>query len=159
MENQVKLGINIEAIQAAADNSTSFADVALPIPVVDPAKLTIGCQIFKITENDITPKAKVEKDGIIPGTLGKYLAIEAINVDNLSGTITPDCITVNGQFDIPRKSGRVVNLDGAFFVEQADARAVCKILTVSQIARVSKIKEYIGKEYDFLTKQDSEDRY
>ena len=150
----LEVNINIPAVEAAARNAGSIKDVALEIPVVDPRKLTIDSQIFGFSVRPVNDEVKKLK----PSTL-RYVAIKPVLVNNLSSTIKEGFITVNGDVDIPRESGRVIGIEQAFLQDEEDAKAVAEVLTLSELERAEAMVEEASLARDFLKKQYEDRRY
>lgn len=150
----VNVSVNIDAIRAAASNAAKVREVALEVPVVDPKDLSIEDQIFGITLLPIKDDAKKAD----PNT-SVYPAVQAILVDTLSGRAKPGFITVNGTIDIAKDAGRVNKLEECYFVNQLDAKAVCRVITEVELDRSMEriaIEEANAK---FLQKQLTDDRF
>lgn len=150
----VDVKINLDAVHAAASNAARVRDVALEVPVVDPKDLSIEDQIFGLTLLPVNDNAKKSN----PDT-AVYPAVQAILVDTLSGRAKPGFITVNGTIDIAKEAGRVNKLEECFFVNQADAKAVCRIITEVELDRLLERIKIEQDNADFLQKQLTDDRF
>lgn len=150
----VNVTINIDAIRAAASNAAKVRDIALEVPVVDPKDLSIEDQIFGITLLPVSDNAKKSD----PNT-AVYPAVQAILVDTLSGRAKPGFITVNGTIDIAKDSGRVNKLEECYFVNQLDAKAVCRVITEVELDRSMERINLEQKNAEFLQNQLTNDRF
>ena len=150
----VDITINVDAVRAAANNSKRVRDVALEIPGVNPRDLSIEDQIFGLTLLPVNDTAKKSD----PET-ACYVAIQPIVVDTLSNKAKPGFITVNGTVDIAKEAGRVMKIEDCFFVNQSDARAVCRVITEVELERSLDRIETEKKNADFLQKQLTDDRF
>lgn len=155
-ENQdIKIKINVQAIKNAAKNAETLDKVSLmEIDVVNPCDLKMKDEIFGLVSNPLNDKIKVTR----PSTL-RYVAIRRINVHNLSDTITPDHITVNGDIEIPIKSGEVLKLDQILLENEDDARQIARILTENELIKVEDSLNERNKAKKFYTEQLTEDRF
>jgi hypothetical protein len=151
----VDITINPDAIRAAAVNAAKVQDVALEVPIVDARDLSIDDQIFGI---ELLPIAKEVGQAITPDST-KYVAIKPVIVDVLSGRAKPGFITVNGTIDLPKEQTKVVKLEDAYFANEVDARAVCRIMTEVELDRSLKKQETERLNSDFLQKQLDKDRF
>jgi len=147
------LTINVDAIRAAASNAQNVQDMALEIPVVDPKDLTIDDQIFGITLLPVNDSDKKKPSSTM------YTAVKPIIVDTLSGRAKPGHITVNGTIDIPKESGKIVKLEDCYFANQANAKAVCRVVTEVELDRALERVETEQRNADFLKKQLDDDRF
>lgn len=147
------LSINVEAIRAAASNASKVQDIALEVPVVDPKMLSIDDQIFGVVLNPSNDKAKLG-----PNTT-MYPAIKNILVDTLSGRAKEGYITVNGTIDIPKEGGKVTKLENSYFASQADAQAVCVIITEVELDRAMERLEDEQRNIEFLKNQLANGRF
>lgn len=150
----VNVTINIDAIRAAASNAAKVRDVALEVPVIDPRDLSIEDQIFGITLLPVKDDAKKSD----PNT-AVYPAVQAILVDTLSGRAKPGFITVNGTIDIAKENGRVNKLEECYFVNQSDAKAVCRVITEVELERSMERIAIEEENAKFLQKQLTDDRF
>ena len=164
VEVKVNLSGNLDeaAVQAAVMNAESLKTLALPLPVVDPEKLTLKSQIFGLQLMPITPK---EERPNAPDA-GKYVSLMPIGVGVIDGVSDEHSVVVNGRIHIPKNPGTVVNLEKAFFANEGDARLVCKTITLNQMKRrVEQVKgfeleiERENHEFKFLEEQDLNNRY
>lgn len=150
----VNVTINVDAIRAAAGNAAKVGEIALEVPVVDPKDLSIGDQIFGITLLPVKDGAKKSD----PNTT-VYPAVQAILVDILSGRAKPGFITVNGTIDIAKDGGRVNKLEECYFINQMDAKAVCRVITEVELDRSMARIALEEENSKFLQKQLTDDRF
>jgi hypothetical protein len=150
----VNVSINVDAVRAAASNSKRVIDVALEIPAVDPRDLCIDDQIFGLTLLPVNDTAKKSD----PDT-SCYPAVQPILVETLSGKAKPGYITINGTIDISKEAGRVNKIEDCFFVNQSDARAVCRVITEVEHERSLDRIETEQKNATFLQKLLTDDRF
>jgi hypothetical protein len=150
----VNVTVNVDAIRAAASNAAKVKDVALEVPVIDPRDLSCDDQIFGIVLKPVNDNAKKSN----PDT-AVYCAVVPTIVETLSTRAKQGFITVNGTIDIAREGGKVNRLEECFFSNQADAKAVCRVITEVELERALEAIQEKQKDADFLQQQLNDDRF
>jgi len=158
----IQVTVDEAAIKAAVMNAENLKGLALPLPIVDPEKLTIKSQIYGIKLLPITPKeGKLETPDA-----GMYVSLYPVTVGVIDGISDKDNYIINGTVKVPLNPGTVVGLKTAFFASETDARLVCKTITIDQMerrnAQIKLFEEQIETEvheHAFLDKQYKDDRY
>jgi hypothetical protein len=153
-EFEITATINIEAVRSAAMNAANLSDVAFQIPVVNPKELTMDSNIFGFEVVPVDDQIKELKNDDV-----KCVAIKEITVDNLSKTVRPGSITVNGTYDLPLESGDVVQLQNAYVAKKEDAIEIARVVTEIELDRAVKVMETAQKVVDFLKEQLDADRF
>jgi len=163
-EFQVKPSGHVDeaAIKAAVMNAENLTSLSLPLPVVDPLDLTLNSQVFGLQLTSITPKKGVPE---APDP-GKYVSLLPFTVGVIDGVSDEKNVIINSRIAIPKSPGTVVGLKNAFFANEADARIVCRAITLDQMdRRTAQVKEFEDQiviqnyEQHFLDEQFKADRY
>lgn len=153
-EFELTATINIEAVRAGMSNANRLEDVALSIPVVDPKNLTIDSKIYGFEIVPINDQIKELKNDD-----AKCVARKEILVENLSKTLKPGFITVNGNYDLPMEGGTVVKLSQCYVANKEDAIEIARIATEVELDRAEEVLASKQKEVDFLREQLENDRF
>jgi hypothetical protein len=151
----IDLEINIDAIRAAASNSTSMRDITIEVPVVDPKTLCCDEQIFGIV---LQPINKKEQNKLGPAT-GMYCAVNPVIIDVLNSRAKPGFIQVNGTIDLPKEAGRINSLTQCYFTSNKVAKAVCRVITEVEADRSLARQAQEKLTSDFLLGQLNDDNF
>jgi len=154
---KVDVNINIDAIRAALSNAENVFEAKVKVPAVNPKDLRLDDQVFGVQLNPITykPGTDIPKE---PHTV-KYPSINAITVNSLQKGIKDDCITVNGNIDMPIATGTTTTLDQVFVANEGQARQLAIAVMGVQLDKITKLEDRIAQEKEFLLKQVENNRF
>lgn len=142
-----------DLVKSAASNVPSIKNLAIIIDTVDPKNLHIDDTIYTITgvpadDEDKSPNA------------AQIVGIKAITVETLAGNVKPDCITINGTFDLKKdNNGNPVNVFKLFLSTKEAAKDVCRVLTEIEFERAMNIAERAQKTAKLLAEHSDSDNY
>ena len=147
---EVTLAFSVDGVRSAAKNATKLQDVVLDVPCVDPKKLSIDDKIYGLK---IVPVKDTVKSPT-PSTLCSVGVVE-INVDTLSGVVSPGMVTVNGSIDIPKDLGRTNAIEDVYFEDKEAARAVAMVFLEEEwvkseenVAAAEKIRDFLKEQFE-----------
>lgn len=145
---EVNLSFTVDGVRSAARNAKHLEEVVLDVPCVDPKKLSIddkiyGLKIVPVDDGVSRPK---------PSTLCSVGVVE-INIDTLSGVVTPGMVTVNGSINIPKELGRTNKVEDVYFEEKEAARAVAMVFLEEEYAKAEEGVEKAKKVRNYLKEQ------
>jgi len=147
------VGFNAESLRAAAKNSKNLGEVVLDVPCVDATKLRYGDTIYNLKLVPVKDQIKRST----PETV-MTLGLRSINVDSVSGIITPDHMTINGSIDIPKTTAGTNSLTNVYFENEEDARMVGMVFLEEEMVRAEEAVEAAKEVRDFLKEQFDNDR-
>ena len=147
---EVNLSVSVSGVRSAAKNAATLQEVVLDIPCVDPKKLSIDDKIYGL-------KIVAVKDSIkspTPSTICTVGVVD-INVNTLSGIVTPGMVTINGDIDIPKAVGHTNGIEDVYFEDKEEARQVALVFLEEEMEKSEKnvaaaveIRDFLADQFD-----------